>query len=919
MPHSVLVNALVFATGMAGLIYQVAWQRYLGRLLGSDTTATAVILAVFLGGLAVGYALFGVFSARVRNALKTYGLLEAGIGLWGLAFPLVFQAVSDLSAAWRFQPMPLLVVQGVLCTLLLVGLPTMLMGSTVPVLTRALSTSLAASTSVHARVYAVNTAGAFVGALLAGFLLVPRLGLPDTVRLAAALNLAAAAAFLAMARKVPPAPASEPPRTGAEPPAPSVHSPKALLAIAFLGGYATMALENVLIRVVNLSLGSSSYSFSLIVAAFILAIALGSALVSRARRLTPATILHAQILTAALLLLVYLSLDTWPYFAHLLRITLPRSPAGFWIFQVCVMVALTLVLAAPVGLLGAVIPLLFHEYKRSLADVGSHSGRLLAVNTAGNLAGSLVGGILLYLVAGIPEIFLSSVAAVTLGAVAASRPLNRRKQAAAALAALLALAMASMAPAFDQSRFMIGAFRIHESLPFSHSGPSAFFAGLHEGNELLFHEDGPAGTVSVVAVQGWDPADGPREMALMVNGKSDSAVVGDAQTLRLIAHVPALLAERRERVMVVGLGTGVTAGEFSLYPDLKRLDVAEISSTVVRALPLFTQAAHAVHEDPRLVMHVGDALRILGRSREQWDIIVSEPSNPWVTGVDLLFTREFYALVRERLAQGGLFLQWMHINGASPAMFGMVHGTLREVFPAVRVFISQANDLLMLASETPLGEERLGLAESTLAGNPAVKASLAEIGIPSLAALLLREVWATGVPPPLAGEPLQTMDHPRLHYMAGKSIFQGHELAPATLLVGSGDWPEVFLLPKLPGWPAFPGLPPDARELMNSAVDGSRANEPLPTGLALRLRAHLADPGSHGLNRAELNALRPELVRLAMSPHAGEQDLAAAGLSRLPWPERIELVRQAVARTRCWVTPYPLDGLRAMEARAAGG
>jgi spermidine synthase len=911
-------HLLVFLTGMAGLAYQVAWQRYLSRLLGSDTAATAIILGVFLGGLAAGYAVFGLLSARIRNAFRAYGLAEAAIGLWGLAFPLTFEAVSSLTAAWSFSPTPVLVLQGVLSTVILIGLPTVCMGSTVPLLTRGMSGSLAGSTAVHARVYTVNTAGAFAGTLITGFLLVPGIGLPATVRLAAGANLLAAFFFLLM-----PAPsnstgfASAPAAKRRTDVTPALYTPRALCLMAFLGGFATLTLENVLIRFVNLSFGSSSYSFSLIVAAFILSIAAGSAVVARARSIPRPAIFLTQVLAAILLAIVYATLDTWPYYAHLLRIAFPQTAAGFWLYHLAVLTALTLLIIAPVGLLGAAIPLLFDQYKRSLSEVGSHSGRLLAVNTSGNLLGSIGGGVLLYLLLDNPGIYLAATAVVAVSAVVASRPFGTAcRSCSITLAALILLAIV-FTPFLDPSRLVIGTFRLTTPLVYSHVGPDQFFKWLHAGIRIDFTRDGPDGSTAVVADLS-DPALGMHgDLAIFVNGKSDSAVHADAQTLRLSAHLIALLARDPRTALVIGLGTGVTAGELALYPWMERIDVAEISSGVVESLPFFSRWTHAVHEDPRLTIIKGDALRILGRSSRKWDLILSEPSNPWVTGVDMLFTAEFYSLARSRLNPDGLFLQWIHVHEAGEEMIGMVLSTVLSSFPHCRIFLSQANDLLILASEEPLGKSHLRHAALALENAPAASASLAGIGMGTLPAILLRELWNSEVPfPDVPAGRLQTMDHPRLHYAAGKSHFLGERFDPANLLLPqSADLEGTFLLPMLDGWPRFPMVPGDIGELIASASDERRSEGILlPTGYALKLRAHLHDPAAFPLSEHERRRLRPDLVR-----PSGITGGVAVGSQ--PSPLAGALNGEEVGWMRSWVVPYPLieAGSDRLEATARTG
>jgi len=282
-------------------------------------------------------------------------------------------------------------------------------------------------------------------------------------------------------------------------------------------------------------------------------------------------------------------------------------------------------------------------------------------------------------------------------------------------------------------------------------------------------------------------------MSIVLNGRSDSDTVIDEETLKLAAHIPALWAPSRERVLVVGLGTGVTAGELSLYEDAGRIDVAEISPSVIDFLPLFSAHTSAVHADPRLHVQLGDAVLTLRRASEPWDVITSEPSNPWVAGADTLFTREFYRLVRERLSERGIFLQWVQLYDNDYEMLGVMLNTVKSEFPVLHAFRGSEGDLLLLASSTAFTAEDGQRARETLVANPRVAASLAEIGILSTADLLAREVSTLPLVLRQAGRHgINTMDHPRLHYMAGRAMFAGTRVTEQMLRHGTTNLDFLF-------------------------------------------------------------------------------------------------------------------------------
>lgn len=788
---SVLVGAFVLGTGAAGLIYQVVLVRYVSRIVGSDHLAIGLTLATFLAGLALGYRLCGRWTLRVTDHLRAYGLLEGSIGLWGLAFPSIFGAVQWAVSSWSFaQPWGLL-IQGLAVSSVLVLPPTLAMGATVPFLTRALSALVGQTSRVHAAVYAINTAGAFFGALAAGFVLIPAYGLPGTVRIAAGINLAALVFFVVLARARRRSGADlEPVVVMRREPEGAARFPAGLLyLVAFLNGLAVLTLETSLLRFGALVLGGSSYTFALIVAIFVLSLALGSLAVALARALPVRTLFVVQLAAGLYLLLLYFSLDAWPYFLHLVRIGFQAGPVGFWFYHAALLSALLAILVVPVALLGATLPAIFHELRASVGESGDVSGRLLAWNGLGTLLGSLAGGFVLYYFLDTPRIYLLVPTIAFASAALVARPLVRTARVAAVMLLVAASLGVWVRPSYDESRLAVGLYRTRHALPFSYAGPDIFFSEY--GKPIRFFADDPVATVAVID---GGPADseGPSGLALTVNGKSESDTLRDAETLRLLAHLPALWSPSRERTLIVGLGTGVTAGQLALYPDVREIDVAEISPAIVHSLPLFGEFTHDVHADPRLQIHARDALLVLRRGDAPWNLIVSEPSNPWVTRADQLFTVDFYRLVRSRLAEDGLFVQWWQLYESDLEMLGIVLNSLKEVFPVVHAFRGTEGDLLLLAAGRALTTEDRQRAEAVFAGSPRVRDALAEIGIAAIADLLAREVSTL---PTLEERSrtygISTLDRPRLHYLAGRAMFSGTRVTDE-MLRGTTDLDFLF-------------------------------------------------------------------------------------------------------------------------------
>ncbi len=768
---SLTIYLSLFASGAAGLIYQVAWQRYLSRITGGDHLATAVTLAVFLSGLSVGYAACGRWSVRVRRPVRVYALLEVVIALWGLVFPVLFRLVDRLSAGWRMEAPWGLLAGALVAGGLLLYPPTLLMGATVPFLTQAAASTSGRAASSHALVYGANTAGAFAGALLGGYALLPTLGLPGSVAAAALLNLFAALLLLFAAAG-----------TGADALALDGSGEvvvererplalRRLLLLSAASGAATMILENAAARLLSITLGGTAYVFALTVAVFVAAIATGSFLVGRLRRV-PGTLLSTLLLaSSAGLLALYAGIDDAPYAMHVVRTAFSAGGAGFWGYHAAVLVLLLSLLGPVAAMMGALLPLLYHEMRARPEDAGASSGRLLAWNAVGCLAGSLLGGVFAYPLLDSPRVFalvpgLCALMALAAGAVA------RRRLAAGFLAASAAF-LAVTGAGIHRKRLAINLLRFREENPRTFSGPSGMHDAINAGKRLAFYREGPMGLTAVsepVTATG----DQPEWRSILNNGRSDSSTKGDEETLKLGAHLPALLAGRRERVLVIGLGTGVTAGEFSLHPEVRELRVVEIARPVVEALPLFSRWTHAVERDPRLRIERADALLALRRGPERWDIISSEPSHPWLTGVDQLFSRDFYLRVDARLADGGLFVQWFHRYESSPEELRLISGTLRGVFPCLRAFRGTLGDVLVVAGRRPLEEAEWVEAARRLIANGGVRDSLAAIGVTRIEALRAREIVGFQAFADRAAEgPIHTLDFPILQYEAIRALYSG--------------------------------------------------------------------------------------------------------------------------------------------------
>jgi spermidine synthase len=466
---------LSVGTGFSGLVYEVCWQKYVATLLGSHSEATASVLGIFLAGLSVGYALFGrVTKRRVTRAAREgrasrlfliYAGIEAAIGVYALGFPWLFGLVRSLSAHIPHAAGGLGFAFDVVLVALLLGPPTVLMGGTIPLLTQALSRDLEHATRFHALVYACNTIGGFAGALVGSFVLIPGLGLSATMVRMSLLNLVAGALFALFelwGGETRPLAVQE---TATD--ATRIPGLRRYAVVGLLCGFALMVLQNVFIRLCGLSLGSSEYTFATVVAVFVLCIAVGSFAVSLAPRIPRFTLLWSQLLLVAYLGLLYPYLEKMPLWAYVLRSRFDNSDADFLPFQLSTFLAFAVLIGPAAVLSGAVLPLLFHQLRRQLGDLGAVAGRLYSWNTLGSLLGALIGGYALLSVLDLHHLYRLAVLALAAAAAILAFSLGSRRLGLATGSALaVAMLGISLLPAWNPAYSVCnGARRTSRSPP----------------------------------------------------------------------------------------------------------------------------------------------------------------------------------------------------------------------------------------------------------------------------------------------------------------------------------------------------------------------------------------------------------------------------------------------------------------------
>jgi len=757
-------------SGAAALLYEVVWTRLLALDTGHGLAAASTVLAAFMGGLAVGSAAGGRLGQQMARtaALRAYALLEAGIGLCALAVPVLLAGARPVLGALYDDGHGGLAYGTVrmIASLALLGLPAAAMGATFPLASRWAGHTPDTMARDAARLYTANTLGATIGAVAAGFLLLPALGLFGTTAVGVALNLLAALTAWLVAKGstselegMAPAPLRKGSRTPGPSESPVTGTGSLVTAAAVLGltGWASLTLQVVWTRLLASMLGPTTYAFSAVVALFVAGIALGSAATTRLV-ITPVrarSVLGIVIGLSALATLGSAAAVDWA----ILRVaTIVATPDITFAQVVWQQWLLTATLLLPLAVMfGAAFPLALALAPRHRDSMVEDIGWVYAINTIGAIAGSLLAGFVL-----IPAIGLFNsvrLIALVLALTAAALALTHRTRAAsrwaAAVVSVIGLAGALGLPSWDTSLLSSGAYKYAPVV----QGPDVRTA-LTAGR-LTYYREGASGTVSVRSLTG------TRSMA--IDGKVDASSAADMLTQRLLAHVPLLLHPNPKAVAVLGLGSGVTLGS-ALTHGIDRAVVLEISPEVVDASRQFDPENHRALDNPRTRLIVGDGRTHLALSREQYDVIVSEPSNPWMAGIASLFTREFFATARGRLTPGGVFCQWAHTYDMSDSDLRSIVATFLSEFPEGTAWLVGDGDVLLIGSTTPLVPQLDQIAARWQ--RPGVADDLASVGVRSpLGVLSLFVAERTALSAWTAGAPLQTDQRARLEFSGPQSIF----------------------------------------------------------------------------------------------------------------------------------------------------
>ena len=688
-----ILFVLFAVSGFCGLIYESIWSHYLKLFLGHAAYAQTVVLVVFIGGLALGSWLAGHFAARIRRPLLAYAAAEFLVGLSALFFQAIFVASTDWAYA-RLLPAVCPAESWCWAQWIFAGvliLPqSVLLGTTFPLMSGGiLRLDSALPGGKLSLLYFLNSIGAVVGVLASGYVLIPTVGLPGALFTAGIFNVLLAIVVYFVDKNTQPAPRLAPLATTGDAAAAPV---RILLAISLLTGLSSFIYEIVWVRSLSLVLGSTTHSFELMLASFILGLALGGLWIrSRIDRLGD-TLRFLALVQVVMGVLAVLTLpvynESFDFMAWMLG-AVQRSDNGWVIFNLTSALICLLVMLPATFMAGMTLPLITFTLLGS--PLGEKSiGHVYAANTVGGILGVIIAVHL-----GLP--FLGLKGALILGG------------AIDVALGIFLLARARTAPPRPRMAWSAaGVAFLLAAVLFFHLEPLKLASGVYtfgrpqlRSSEIVFHGDGKTASVDVFK---FTPAN---LLSIATNGKVDGAITlkpedrgpgPDEYTMGMLGTLGFVHNPGAKTFAVIGFGTGMSTATILGAPGVERVDTIEIEPVMVEGARNFNFRNKRAYDDPRSHIVIDDAKSYFARTGRKYDVVVSEPSNPWVSGVASLFTREFYRRVRSQLNEGGVLVQWLHTYSFNEALLASVVSAMQESFPHLALYAANNGDLVLVAS-----------------------------------------------------------------------------------------------------------------------------------------------------------------------------------------------------------------------------
>lgn len=710
-----LIVLLFTASGFSSLIYQVVWTRMLSLVFGSTTYATATVLAVFMGGLALGSFVAGRYADKLKRCFYAYGVLEGVIGVWAICIPFMFGLAIPLYK-WMWQLFHLNLLSFSLLRLavaaLILLLPTTCMGATLPLLSKFVTDKLDYVGSRVGTLYAVNTFGAVLGSALAGFVLLPTLGLFLTIVFSAVINVLLCVVVLATS------PALEEEGQAIDPfleekaqgnkniskndKLPLPWSIKTVLLSFAASGAIAMIYEVAWTRSLLMVIGSSTYAFTIMLTTFLMGIFFGSYICARFIDKVKQPIIWFVVLQFALCILGLAAMYSFNYVPWW-----NISINNMWRENIELALLTRFILASiillPLALcLGGIFPVVVKICTRDLNLLGRSIGNIYSVNTVGAILGSMLSGFVLIPLFGVEKtLIIASMGSFLLGVINVQF-IEFLAPALKFCIVLFSLPLIPIAIANSEiwDKLLVVTAQSERRLlvpePLKYRNYEDWRKHFNGLVKLLYYKDGASSNVGIL-----DYNTKHTKIALATNGHMDASDGLDMATQIMLAAFPLAFKPGAQDVAVIGWGSGVTLGVSSLFP-VKEITAIELEPAVIEGSKHFHHVNHSPETNPKVKVELNDGRNYLLATDKKFDVIISEPSNPWQAGVCNLFTKEFFGAAKNSLRPGGIFALWLQTIEIPPKNVKEVLAALHEQFPYCAAMVADTGDLVVLASDKPI-------------------------------------------------------------------------------------------------------------------------------------------------------------------------------------------------------------------------
>ena len=775
----IIISLLFVISGIAGLIYQVVWFKYLSLFLGNTTYAQMTVLATFLGGLAYGNYLFGKRADAFTNPVRVYSILELLIGAYCLLYPTINSLVGNLflSTASELNLISkpfLFTCSRFLVAALLLFIPTTAMGGTLPVLSSFFVECLQDARKEIASLYFLNSFGAVVGVVFAGFVLIKEFGLDVTIYSTAFLNISAGLVGFYLSKKQNKLFESNPilveDKDNNDFFEVDKQTVKRVILAAGISGMAALLYEMVWVRLLINFFGSSTYAFSIMLMAFIGGITLGSLVVSQnvLKKINYVKLLvFLQGAIAFSTMFVLLFYERLPYLLWKVSALFSKSKESFELFLAVEFIICFCLMLLPTLFMGMALPVATEIVSSSYKKIGVSVGRIFSVNTLGTVVGVILTGLVFIPLFGIKITFEIGIALNLIAALLIVSKykyfLTKEKSLFYSICAAAFCAYLILFPRWNEKVMLSGVFRSFGAVP-----PNSYneFSKGSGDDEIIFYKEGLNATVAVT-----QSLQNKLNKRLIINGKPDASTYFDMPTQVLLGEIPMMLHPDPKNIFVVGFGSGTTIGSVLNYP-VKKIICAEISKEVISAAPLFERENKNCINDPRVSIINEDAVTLLKLTKEKYDVIISEPSNPWVAGIGNLFSKEYFEKCYNSLAENGIMVQWFHLYEADDDVVKLVLNTFSSVFPYSQLWGGTANDIILVGSKKEIKFSFENINSKFVL--PSIRSDFERIGINNpFTFLACQAVSPRGFFTMTNNFPVNSEIHPRLEFLAPRAFFVG--------------------------------------------------------------------------------------------------------------------------------------------------